>query len=152
MNPNASEFQFNPSGEAVNHESVTESSFTEYANMVESIEQEIDDDEANGLVEAMNDVAVQPAGPPPATGLPAHLAKHAAEFWFPECRNCTCCNGFKHGCQCAAANGGVCTCSAGTAPPVAVAPAPAGGKKVLCKFFLSPGGCRFGDKCRFAHA
>ena len=28
------------------------------------------------------------------------LSKHAAEFWFPESRNCTCCNGFKHGCQC----------------------------------------------------
>ena len=25
---------------------------------------------------------------------------HAAEFWFPECRNCECCKGFKHGCDC----------------------------------------------------
>ena len=28
------------------------------------------------------------------------MSKHAAEFWFPECRNCECCNGFKHGCSC----------------------------------------------------
>lgn len=37
------------------------------------------------------------------------LSKHAAEFWFPECRNCPCCNGFKHGCQCC--KGGVNTCT-----------------------------------------
>lgn len=29
------------------------------------------------------------------------LSSHAAEFWFPESRSCTCCNGFKHGCRCA---------------------------------------------------
>ena len=28
------------------------------------------------------------------------LSTHAAEFWFPESRNCTCCKGFKHGCEC----------------------------------------------------
>jgi hypothetical protein len=28
------------------------------------------------------------------------LSPHAAEFWFPECRNCPCCKGFKHGCPC----------------------------------------------------
>ncbi len=35
--------------------------------------------------------------------IPQHngvLSKHAAEFWFPECRNCLCCKGFKHGCPC----------------------------------------------------
>ena len=34
------------------------------------------------------------------------LPPHAEEFWFPECRDCPCCNGFKHGCQCCSSNGG----------------------------------------------
>lgn len=37
------------------------------------------------------------------------LSKHAAEFWFPESRNCPCCNGFKHGCGCC--KGGIDTCT-----------------------------------------
>eukprot|EP01039_Chlorochromonas_danica_P009954 gene9954-11004_t len=36
------------------------------------------------------------------------LSKHAAEFWFPESRNCPCCKGFKHGCACV--KGGVTIC------------------------------------------
>ena len=39
------------------------------------------------------------------------LNAHAKEFWFPECRNCTCCKGFKHGCDCC--TGGVDTCTKG---------------------------------------
>ena len=39
------------------------------------------------------------------------LSVHAKEFWFPECRNCSCCKGFKHGCDCCA--GGVDTCAKG---------------------------------------
>jgi hypothetical protein len=33
------------------------------------------------------------------------LSSHAHEFWFPECRNCPCCKGFKHGCDCCKASG-----------------------------------------------
>merc|ERR1712238_503781 len=51
---------------------------------------------------------------------PSHMAKHAAEFWFPECRECSCCQGFKYGCKCAASNGGSCTCSADDDAPTAV--------------------------------
>eukprot|EP01038_Epipyxis_sp_PR26KG_P010158 gene10158-13665_t len=43
----------------------------------------------------------------PAGAMPQQngvLSKHAAEFWFPECRNCPCCKGFKHGCQCRTAS------------------------------------------------
>ena len=36
------------------------------------------------------------------------LSSFAGEFWFPECRNCPCCKGFKHGCGCC--KGGVTTC------------------------------------------
>ena len=39
------------------------------------------------------------------------LSVHAKEFWFPECRNCSCCKGFKHGCECCV--GGVDTCAKG---------------------------------------
>ena len=39
------------------------------------------------------------------------LSVHAKEFWFPESRNCSCCKGFKHGCDCC--TGGVDTCAKG---------------------------------------
>ena len=65
---------------------------------------------------------VTPAAAPRATGgshLPPGavprqngvLSVHAKEFWFPECRNCACCKGFKHGCECCV--GGVDTCAKG---------------------------------------
>jgi hypothetical protein len=50
---------------------------------------------------------VLPVGATPGHG--GALNAHAAEFWFPECRNCACCNGFKHGCSCCK-GGGVDTC------------------------------------------
>jgi hypothetical protein len=37
------------------------------------------------------------------------LSPHANEFWFPECRNCPCCKGFKHGCPCRAGSVNTCT-------------------------------------------
>ncbi len=52
-----------------------------------------------------------PAGAMPTNSSGA-LSAHAAEFWFPECRNCECCKGFKHGCKCCA--GGVNTCTSAT--------------------------------------
>jgi hypothetical protein len=52
-----------------------------------------------------------PAGAMPTTSSGA-LSAHAAEFWFPECRNCECCKGFKHGCACC--KGGVNTCTGAT--------------------------------------
>ena len=69
-----------------------------------------------------------PGGHPPMMGggAPNHhqmgypdLPPHAEEFWFPECRNCTCCNGFKHGCSCASANGGVCRSCSGVSSSTA---------------------------------
>lgn len=38
------------------------------------------------------------------------LSQHAADFWFPECRNCPCCSGYKHGCKCCK-GGSVHTCA-----------------------------------------
>lgn len=40
-----------------------------------------------------------PPGAMPTTQSGA-LDSKASEFWFPECRNCSCCKGFKHGCGC----------------------------------------------------
>jgi hypothetical protein len=56
-----------------------------------------------------------------------HLAHRAAEFWFSECPDCTCCSGFKNACTC---GGGVCKCSSSAAFHVVVGlslqPAPPG--------------------------
>ena len=153
-----------------------EDSFAKYAEMMDDLETEADNEDdahfpppkATMTVAAVANVAT-------SSGLPPHLAHHAAEFWFPECRDCQCCNGYKHGCQCAPSHGGVCKCSGGVPqqgpPPVQMqrgqmpsgGPHSGGGRggggrgggnqgKVLCKFFTSPGGCRFGDNCRFAHS
>ena len=35
---------------------------------------------------------------------------HSAELWFAECRNCPCCQGFKHGCMMCASKFGSFTC------------------------------------------
>lgn len=40
-----------------------------------------------------------PPGAMPTTQSGA-LDRLANEFWFPECRNCPCCKGYKHGCKC----------------------------------------------------
>jgi hypothetical protein len=117
---------------------VREDSFSEYAEMMDNIENALED-------EAHNDFA--PENPTAATDnhnftrqtvLPPHLQKHAQEFWFPECRDCSCCNGFKHGCLCAASNGGVCLCTTGGTRPAsglgsgraAAGAAPGGGRPV----------------------
>jgi len=109
----------------------------------------------------------------------ADLPPHANEFWFPECRDCNCCKGYKHGCQCCTKEGKrSCKCAPSTGPtttasvppptaswqPAAPGPGtgggsgyntygrPGGGRGTqMCRFFTSPGGCRFGDSCRFSH-
>ena len=48
-----------------------------------------------------------PVGAMPSQG--GVLSPHAAEFWFPECRNCPCCKGFKHGCDCRKTGVNTCT-------------------------------------------
>jgi hypothetical protein len=45
---------------------------------------------------------------------------HFAEIWYPECRDCPCCRGFKHGCSCVATNNGVCMCVTGGPDDVSV--------------------------------
>mmetsp|Transcript_7182 Transcript_7182/g.7855 ORF Transcript_7182/g.7855 Transcript_7182/m.7855 type:complete len:240 (+) Transcript_7182:53-772(+) len=108
------------------------------------------------------------------------LSSHAAEFWFPESRDCKCCKGFKYGCPCAKSgflacqeSGCVEAVNVGKRANITIAvpppnnnnshnpPGSAGGKSLpspsgpggaaYCKFEFSPGGCRFGSTCRFVH-
>ena len=181
---NAGAASFTPGGSAPAaaepiYQDDTETSFNEYGDsfnefgvMLEDIEQEMDDDGPGSNY--VPPPTAHSGGGVGVPNLPAHLLKHANEFWFPESRDCVCCAGFKHGCRCAAAHGGVCaSCSTGSLPSPssslqaaaqagppppqqqyqssnARAPTPQEGQQI-CKFFRSPGGCRFGDMCRFSH-
>lgn len=121
------------------------------------------------------------AGVVPSGAMPSRngvLSSHAAEFWFPESRNCPCCKGFKHGCQCCTSNITTCknadcenqdfkaqisadlasrpstnTSPASKALPITKSYEPSSiistGPEV-CKFFVS-GGCHYGNTCRFSH-
>lgn len=126
----------------------------------EILEEAMDNDEMNDLAAMMNDSSVGindgAAMAAASSSLPSHLVSQAAEFWFPECRDCACCKGYKHGCPC---GGGLCKCSGGTgggSSSLQAAAAPrrpsnsSTQKKAPCRFFQS-GSCKFGDKCRFSH-
>jgi hypothetical protein len=120
-----------------------------------------------------------PKGEIPAGALPTdkggRLSSHAAEFWFPDCRSCTCCKGFKHGCPCVKSQLFI-ACQHESCN---VDPAHRGSKITesesprnsssntanfrrsvsdgsvsnsnICRFEQSPGGCRFGSNCRYRH-
>lgn len=93
------------------------------------------------------------------------LSAQAAEFWFPESRDCTCCGGYKHGCNCKTSlgrdtcqiccpgTGGVVSQGAGgrvyQGAPVQQ-PQTYGSTRPVCRFFLS-GTCRNGSSCSFLH-
>lgn len=67
---------------------------------MDELEREMD----KAVIKTTGDVAASGGGAfLPAGAVPSKngvLSPHAAEFWFPECRNCPCCKGFKHGCPC----------------------------------------------------
>lgn len=123
---------------------------------------EMDNDDLDILTASMTNAAVSTSSGTSHAAthatLPPHQVNHAAEFWFPECRECTCCKGYKHGCSC----GGLCKCSTGGAgtgastlsgaadafvPNSNQSTAPV---RASCKFYAM-GNCRFGDSCRFSH-
>lgn len=115
--------------------------------------------------------APAPVSPSSAPRSPAKAPSNTSkEDWFPESRNCPCCNGFKYKCPCVNSSQSVCnnTCClsevpgaptgddliirAPTAAPTAAAPAhrgPSNGKKV-CIYFQQ-GRCTYGDSCYFGH-
>lgn len=161
----------------------TRDSFNEYKAVVENIDEAMNRDlEQNHNGATPSDINAATTGEQNSSAvvhqssLPSYMAKHAAEFWFPECRECTCCQGFKHGCKCAASNGGSCTCVAGAPDDVSAMTASTTGnnnnsyqpsrnsgsrdnndnggrgrRKVSCRFFFSAAGCRYGDGCTFDH-
>ena len=67
------------------------------------------------------------------------LSSRAAEFWFPECRDCSCCKGYKHGCDCCRTGKLQCFCTGDNT------------MKKPCQYFKN-GYCRSGDKCQFSHS
>jgi len=76
-----------------------EDSFTEHMNVMKSIDDAMDASLTKGL---HHDQSIS------MPGIPRNMVRHAAEFWFPESRDCSCCKGFKHGCGCAVSHNGVC--------------------------------------------
>ena len=60
--------------------------------------------------------------PAPVSKQSSNLPAHAHELWFPECRDCSCCAGMKHGCACCAGSVNTCTHCSGLVdvvpPPV----------------------------------
>ena len=54
--------------------------------MAKDIESEIAEKEVGELSAVMNDTGIGSNDTAQMSGIPAHLSKHAAEFWFPESR------------------------------------------------------------------
>jgi len=83
--------------------------------MMEDIESEMHKADVDNLGIAMADGTLISSRSLPSTAslssleLPSHMVGHAAEFWFPEYRDCTCCNGYKFGCK--NCEGGCCWCA-----------------------------------------
>ena len=87
------------------HEEATNLEADDYDQM-EELEREIMNSNPT-IQQGIGNRSFVPSGAMPSQG--GVLSPHAAEFWFPECRNCPCCNGYKHGCKCV--KKGVDTCT-----------------------------------------
>ena len=90
--------------------------FTKEMNKELGISDNLDDDILDDIEAEMEKSPTVKASTAyvPAAAVPRQngkLSQFAGEFWFPECRNCPCCKGFKHGCDCCKAGNGVDTCT-----------------------------------------
>jgi len=109
------------SGQSTETSETSRDSFNEYKEMVENIDEKMglgDDKERNDAGTPVTDICTTTGGGNTNaverdSDLPPYMKKHAAECWFPECRDCTCCQGFKYGCACGPTNNGVCVCVTG---------------------------------------
>jgi hypothetical protein len=121
----------------------------------DDFDEEVPTDEKPGVI---------PSGAMPVNQS-GRLNEHAAEFWFPNCRDCTCCKGFKYGCPCTrersflACQDATCNIDANEKDVKSSKPntpksakSPSGSAATLCRFESAPGGCMNGANCRFRHA
>jgi len=101
-------------------------SFDEYKEMVDEFNGRIDSDSilqhyAGAPSDNNNATADGCIHPSEArSGAPDDTARYSAEIWYPESRDCTCCQGFKYGCICVA-NHGICRCCTGGLDNIPVA-------------------------------
>jgi len=136
-------------------------------NMTDDDLDELEDE----FIEEVTTAATLPSGALPTLNN-GKLSAHAAEFWFPESRDCECCRGFKHGCPCTKAGFVACQIPGcvmeehrakmktvesvpRSAPTISLKVGPAAGgddSNTACRFELSAQGCRFGATCRFRHS
>eukprot|EP00548_Thalassiothrix_antarctica_P015766 CAMPEP_0194169122 /NCGR_PEP_ID=MMETSP0154-20130528/3803_1 /TAXON_ID=1049557 /ORGANISM="Thalassiothrix antarctica, Strain L6-D1" /LENGTH=233 /DNA_ID=CAMNT_0038880367 /DNA_START=33 /DNA_END=731 /DNA_ORIENTATION=+ len=83
--------------------------------VMDQIETTINNEEINDLSTSMMSSSIKtPTSAVASSALPSHLVKHAAEFWFPECRDCMCCHGYKFGCRSCTGEGSCITCRGGS--------------------------------------
>jgi hypothetical protein len=124
-------------------------------------ENDDDDDEFNDEFPSEGKPGVVPSGAMPVQQN-GRLSEHAAEFWFPNCRECNCCKGFKYGCPCTRQRGFLAcqdsTCSIDdkekgvkSEKPATPAQSPSNSSQMMCRFESMPGGCIYGSNCRYKH-
>lgn len=152
--------------------------YDEHSGLIDE-EMEKEMEELTKDLEEVDTRAGAPKGEVPAGALPTdkggRLSSHAAEFWFPDCRNCSCCKGYKHGCDCVKKERFIAcqheSCNLDPSHkdqklpedlvPAARAPSENSSYQVrrafsdgtpVCRFDQQqPGSCRFGNNCRFLH-
>mmetsp|Transcript_5348 Transcript_5348/g.12685 ORF Transcript_5348/g.12685 Transcript_5348/m.12685 type:complete len:282 (+) Transcript_5348:559-1404(+) len=95
-------------GESSHHDS-SQISFDEYTSIV---------DKMNGSISPQSDKQDHARDPSISSESSGKKQSHLAGVWFPECKDCRCCQGFKFGCNCAPTNEGVCICITGGPPGV----------------------------------
>lgn len=79
-------------------------SFDEYTTIVDNL---------NGRMSPESEEKLDDARDNPAVSNGEKIKSHYAGIWFPECKDCRCCQGFKYGCHCGPTNNGVCVCVTG---------------------------------------
>lgn len=94
-------------GESSHHSS--QISFDEYTSIV---------DKMNGSIRPELDKQDHARDPSISSKSGGKIPSHLAGSWFPECKDCSCCQGFKFGCNCGPTNEGVCMCITGGPPGV----------------------------------
>jgi hypothetical protein len=107
--------------EATDRSEASQDSFDEYKDMVDDFNERMGPDseqQHHALAPSDNHATITDdentnSKEEQQSRSPYDIAKYKAEIWYPECRDCGCCQGFKHGCACCPSNNGVCMCVTG---------------------------------------